>query len=391
VTKFGNTGSFTFTPDKSDTDVTSFSYTFNGGVCANSVSVAAGKSLTVKLSPPLAGPNVLYVCATDSAGNISGATAYVFYVTPKDTADTPGDVTGDTYPDLFVIDDGGNLRMFAGNSWGDLHRGADAAHRDGKALRCDLGGTEQEVAANCWADAAGNPALITHFSDVHPGDGVTDLFARMPDGRFFVYQGDGYGGFDVSRRLAVGLPDNAPDPATYKRIIVGDYNLDKRPDLFLTTATGDLWALTGYTGAGFSSATKLLATAWLERDLVSVGDHNGDGAPDLMWRIQSTGELKLRYGKPATSGGAALESLATAGASLNGADLTYVTGWITASLPASHIYGVPDSTRDGIPDIWSMTQAGAVAIHKGGATTLGTVSAVIGADSDWLNTMLGFG
>ncbi|MCT9078969.1 FG-GAP-like repeat-containing protein [Streptomyces fulvoviolaceus] len=404
--KLGESGVFTF--GSTQTDVGSYKYSFNGNSCSKGPLTAAiatyddngftrrGMVSTLTTGVPLAGPNVLYVCAVDTAGNVSDATAYVFYVTPRDVPDKAGDVTGDTYPDLYAINESDDLVLYPGNSAGDIHRSLNASHFNGTSLDCDLTAEdEDEVLKNCWTDATGaTPALIAHHSDSYPGDGMTDLFARMPnskDKRLYLYKGDGYGSVDASQRLAVYLPDNAPDPATFTQMIVGDYDLDKRPDLFATTEGGGMWAFTGYSGASFRTATQISATAWAVRDLVSVGDHNADGAPDLLWRSEASDRLLLRFGIKATGGGSTLESLTTAAASSTGADEVYAEGWSETVTPVNLMYGTPDATADGIPDIWALAGDGSIKLYAGGASTIGTGTAVISADGNWKSYILTFG
>ncbi|MET7484708.1 DNRLRE domain-containing protein [Streptomyces sp. NPDC005538] len=374
--KFGTAGSFAFAPD-ADTDVTKFEYSFNSTAYSGSKTVTAGASGTVSLKPPVAGPSILYVRAVDSSGNVSEGTKYLFYVTPRDTADAVGDTTGDGKPDLLLIDENGNLRLYPASSTGDLHVSLDAAHRAGVPL-------VDNDESGYWKSATDNsPALIAHGGDLLPGDGATDLIARMPDGNLYAYRGDGYGSVDVSRRMSVRLPAGSPDPATFTQVILGDYNLDSRPDLFATTSGGALWAFSGYTGATFSAATQISATAWAVRDLVSIGDHNKDGEPDLLWRSGSSGNLYVRYGIADSGGGSTIASLSTAAGSLTGVDTTYATGWTETAKPTLHFYGTPDVTGDAIPDIWALNSDGSVDIYAGGGAAIGTATTVISANTTW--------
>lgn len=374
--KFGTAGSFTFAPDV-DTDVTKFEYSFNSTSYSGSKTVTAGTSGTVSLKPPVAGPSILYVRAVDASGNVSEGTKYLFYVTPRDTADTTGDTTGDGNPDLLLIDENGNLRLYPASSGGDLHVSLDAAHRAGVPL---IDNDE----SGYWKSATDNsPALIAHGGDLLPGDGATDAIARMPDGKLYAYRGDGYGSLDVSRRMSVRLPSGSPDPAGFTQVILGDYNLDSRPDLFATTSGGALWAFSGYTGATFSAATQISATAWAVRDLVSIGDHNADGEPDLIWRSGSSGNLYVRYGIADSGGGSTIASLSTAAGSLTGVDTTYATGWTETAKPTLHFYGTPDVTGDDVPDIWALNSDGSVDVYPGGSAAIGTATKVISANATW--------
>ncbi|MFI1924810.1 MULTISPECIES: DNRLRE domain-containing protein [unclassified Streptomyces] len=388
--KFGTSGNFTFAPDE-DTDVTKFQWSFNTTTYASSKTVTAGASTTVSLPPPLAGPNVLYARAVDSAGNVSIGTKYLFYVTPRDTADVAGDTTGDGTPDLFAISSGGNLWMYPSSTAGDLHVGMEAAHDNGVGLLSDPDEDGVDHAPAYWTGADGTAALIAHGGDALGADGIGDVFARMPDGKLYVYPGDGYGSVDISRRMTLRLPSGSPDPATFDQIIVGDYDADGRVDLFATATGGEMWAFEGYTGATFLTVTKIASTAWLDRDLVSVGDHDADGAPDLLWRSGSSSRLYLRFGIKDSAGGSTIASLSTAAASKTGADEVYAEGWSTTTVPTSHLYGTPDVNDDGIPDLWALSSAGSIYFYKGGAAVIGTGTAVISADSAWATTKLRFG
>ncbi|MFF3504462.1 DNRLRE domain-containing protein [Streptomyces sp. NPDC003247] len=388
--KFGTAGNFTIAPDE-DTDITKFEWSFNTTTYASNKTVTAGASATVSLTPPTAGPNVLYVRAVDSAGNPSLGTKYLFYVTPRDAADKPGDTTGDGIADLYAISSNGNLLMYPSMTSGDLHVGLEAGQDDGVGLLSDPDGDGQDHLPGYWMGSDGKPALIAHGGDAVAADGVGDLFARMPDGKLYVYPGDGYGGVDISQRVTVRLPSGAPDPATFDQIIVGDYDADGRADLFATATGGEMWAFEGYTGATFLTLTKIASTAWLDRDLVSVGDHDKDGAPDLLWRSGASSRLYLRYGVADSAGGSTIASLATAAASKTGADEIYAEGWDTTTVPVTHLRGTPDVTGDAIPDIWALSSAGSIYFYKGGAATIGTGTAVISADSLWGTTKLMFG
>ncbi len=372
---FGQTGQFTFSPGGS-TDVVQFQYSFNTNTYSKSVSVAAGKSATVSLAPPVSGANVLYARSVDSAGNASEGEKYLFYVTPRDTADAPGDMAGDGRPDLFMINPSGDLRLFSSTKAGDLHTSLPGAHADGTNLET-LDGY-----AGYWTGEDGSPALITHNGDFLPGDGIQDLLARMPDGKLYLYRGDGYGSVDIEQRLAVELPSGAPAPSTYTQVLaVGDINKDRRPDVFVTSGS-ELWALLGYTGGSFTSATKLSSTGWDQRDLVNVGDVNQDGAVDLVYRDFTDSRLLLRLGKPDAVTGTSLTSLGSAAASLNGTDAQYGTGWSTTNIRL--MMGTPDVTGDRIPDIWAIASDGTIRFYTCTSTSGGSAVTVTGGG--WSST-----
>ncbi|MFJ5551179.1 hypothetical protein [Streptomyces sp. NPDC093225] len=334
---------------------------------------------SIKLKVDTAGPNVLYVRTVNKAGNLSAPTTYLFYVRPRASLDKPGDVTGDGFPDILAVDAKGNLRTCAGDATGDTDAWLPGAVDNGKP-----------VADGYWKDASGKSALISHSVDWFPGDGVTDLIARMPDGKLYVYPGDGAGRFDIGRRMEVLLPSGAPDAASLTQIVTTeDVTGDGLPDAF--ARAGDaFWAFTGYTGGSFGQAKLMSATGWTKRDIVGVRDISGDKVPDLVFRDDADPNrgLALRAGKPGASGGADLASLATAGAAVDSKDYTYATtGWGRAAMPL--VLGTPDASGDGVPDIWGVTPTGYQYLWRGGTTT--TLGDASGRDEDDWHTFLTIG
>ncbi|WP_066953957.1 DNRLRE domain-containing protein [Streptomyces lushanensis] len=393
---FGETGKFTFAiGDVKDTDIVKFVYSINSTnyasyVCANGKQGTSG-GLTVSCSttvtsvtatgvkPPSAGPNILYVKAVDAAGNISpDPSKHTFYVSPRPGADSPGDLTGDGTADIGHINAAGNFWADAVSMNGTVLSSTQGLHKSGTPLQ------ESGTAPHIW-DGDNSYALVTHNGDFAPADGVTDWVVRTADNRLFVYPGDGYGAIDVTRRVEVRLPANAPAPATFTEIkSAGDITGDGQPELFVAGGDGgdDLWVFTGYSGGAFSTATQMTTASWGDRDFVAIADYNGDGAADMTFRT-STGNLTLRKGILDADGvGTVLNSLGQSGSSLDGDDPYAVGAMPPADFPL--IYGSPDTpgdgnpdtTSDGIPDIWATNSAGALLRYKGGATALGAATTV---------------
>lgn len=375
---FGTLGCATFTANGSK-DTVEYDYSFNSSRYDHKLTVSAGASKQdCTLKPPVAGPNMLYARAVDSAGNTSEPRKYLLYVTPSPTADAAGDVTGDEIPDLYLIDGNGNLRMYPASNTGDIHVSLPAAHNNGVNLEGDTG-DEETTTTGYWTAEDDSPALITHNGDFLPGDGIQDIVARMPDGKLYIYRGDGYGSVDISQRTEVLLPSNAPSPADLTQILaIGDYNNDKRPDMLAVAGT-ELWAFTGYTGGSFTTATLMTAGSWDDRQLVNVGDVNGDGAVDLVYRTFVSNRLLIRYGIKNGTNGTTLASLSSAAGSSTGVDTQYAAGWDTATYTL--ITGTADVNGDGIPDIWARKADGSVVFFPCTKTGVGTPVTVI--SSGW--------
>ncbi|WP_327374176.1 DNRLRE domain-containing protein [Streptomyces sp. NBC_01216] len=341
--KFGKTGPMSFYSE----GAAKFSYSFDG-LNIKYINAVNGSATATDLTPPHAGPNWLQLYAYDTLGNRSVRGDYLTYVPPKDNADGPHDVGGDGQPDILAINSSGNLFSYSGGPGGDLYGSLAGSY----SVAQGTNGKPRLHPAGHWYDpATGQAALIAHYGDVYPGDGTTDLFARTPDGGFWLYPGDGYGSFNVDDRMKVRLPANAPASSTWTQIkAVGDVTGDKLPDLFLR-AGAEFWVLSGYTGATFQTATLMNSDAWERRDIVNVADINKDSVPDLLWRNLDNGNMYVRHGKPGSGTDSVdLTSLKLAANSLNG-DVKYGTSWTEANV--STAIGIPDVNNDGIPDIWA--------------------------------------
>ncbi|MFE1437145.1 DNRLRE domain-containing protein [Streptomyces sp. NPDC058739] len=391
--KFGTPGSFTVRA--LNTDVVRYEYGYNSPNYTGSLNRTSGTATSVSAlisnaKPPAAGPNVLYIRTVDGAGNVSEPTRYYFYVTPRDQADKPGDFTGDALPDLMTVTDTGNLALYPSQSdgaatpkgTGDLNYAMSGAYRANPDKDPNGDNLPPFVAA---PSGHFNGALITHNGDIYGGDGLQDLVVRV-GGKLWVYPGDGYGAVNIDRRREILLPSTAPDPAMFTQIVsAGDATGDGRTDFFATVTNGsntELWAFTGYHGATIDQATRLSPSGWHCCDIVTVQDITGDGVTDLIFRGDTTGQLKLRKGI-AENGGVKLTSLASSAGSADGADSVYgSSGWTAASIPM--LIGTPDANGDTIPDIWTVRSDGSVRIYSGSRTALsGAGTEVVPPNSYW--------
>ena len=98
----------------------------------------------------------------------------------------------------------------------------------------------------------------------------------------------------VRRRRPPFLNETAPTVANFRRFprrALSDFTPDLRSDLLWRGTAGDmwLWPMEGMV-AGPEQYMSTVAQAW---QIVSIGDHTGDGTADLLWRHATTGAMYL--------------------------------------------------------------------------------------------------
>lgn len=124
------------------------------------------------------------------------------------------------------------------------------------------------------------------------GDGRPDVLARRDaTGELVLFPGDGKGGIGAGRTIGSGW-------GGYSQLTgVADFDGDGKPDLVARqTATGALWLYRG-DGRGGWLRRAAIGTGWQGlSEVVSVGDWDGDGRPDLIARNDPTGRLYLFRG-----------------------------------------------------------------------------------------------
>ena len=250
----------------------------DGTVAANS----SGQATSCPITPTLWGTNILYVAAVDKAGNISHVVAYYFYVPwDPDKHPVPGDVDGDSIPDLLATGTGiGNdLTLYSGNK---LPRSGGSTDLEPSTSTAS---TEAESPdGSSWQDYQ-----VTHrgpVSQVSASANVDDLYAHKNGGAsLYLYKnapshpgispqfGDtsgivtiprpacsvscsGYGS-DWSAVTQILSPGDAWNPTA----TADDTTDDGEPSL-LTVENGELWLFQGSYAPGLQDPVELGSSGW---------------------------------------------------------------------------------------------------------------------------------
>lgn len=321
----------------------------------------ASASATVPYTPTQWGTQYLYVATVDNAGNQSPTTAYPFYVPDAGNYQVnPGDVDGDSRPDLLGIGDDGSLYIY---------RTAATSGNTHLPARALASGTDQSVDGISWGGT-----LIAHRSALRSSTSVDDLWA-LKNGTLAYYTNNIYtpGGigahngayysYDDSVTVIPPSCDSGTSCTGYtgtwsdvrQMIAMGDVNGDGYPDLVMAKTgngtTGTLWFYPGTATPGLLGAPQRIGTSgWDAWDLISPGDSTGDGIPDIWARNnQSTGTYVgsiQMYRLQVSSGTVSVAAPLTDGG----------TSWGPASRPL--ITSPGDTDGDSVPELYSITNTG---------------------------------
>jgi hypothetical protein len=177
-----------------------------------------------------------------------------------------GDLDGDAKADLAAIDSAGRLWVYPGKA--TVYPGTGPRSASYFATRFQAG--------TGW----GNFTALVRHGDWN-NDGKQDLLARDPQGRLFLYAGTGVRPGVVRNGVQIGTGWNS-----YADIVgVGDTNDDGFDDLMgrrdgaLTVYLG-----TGNAAAPFRRTTVTTGSGWYGDLLTTIGDWNGDGNTEYMFR-----------------------------------------------------------------------------------------------------------
>ncbi|WP_188285046.1 FG-GAP repeat domain-containing protein [Streptomyces sp. CBMA29] len=273
------TGTFTLkVSGPASQDTVRFEYALNremsvGGGNA-SVPVGPDGTAKVKLTPTQWGGNWLNVQTVDRAGNVSPVVRYEFSVASATEQDHVGDLNGDGTADLLATGTDGKLYVLYGKGDGTLKKAVTYA---------DSG--------DDWA-----PGTIVRNGD-NNFDGYQDVLRFSGTGYASSYANNGLG--DFGRFGAMSAPWSRADGASWtvaRQILHGNSGSggpSGRMGDLLTVEHGELLRWNG--GYGPLTPT-VIATGLDHGTVITPGDITGDGIPDILVRDDSSGTLKLAAG-----------------------------------------------------------------------------------------------
>ncbi|MDQ0910783.1 hypothetical protein QFZ22_006768 [Streptomyces canus] len=233
----------------------------------------------------------------------------------------PDDLTGDGKADLAAVKDDGILWIYpgtgnaSGSTFGTRFQAGTSWQSQDAVTVGDLNNdgigdllSRQASDGTLWVyPGTGKPGMeafatryqvgrswqtqdVTRTGDFNT-DGLTDVLTRQAsDGTLWVYPGTGKPGMEtLGTRYQVGTGWKSQDVITN-----GDLNNDGRPDVLSRQASdGTLWVYpgTGKPGMGTLGTRYQVGRSWQTQNAIRTGDFNGDGLTDVLSRQASDGTL----------------------------------------------------------------------------------------------------
>lgn len=167
-----------------------------------------------------------------------------------------GDFNGDGRDDILWRNDSGAIMNFLGTANG--------------------GFTSNGTNSSVNVDTSWHVAAVGDFN----GDGLSDILFRNDAGVMFDFIGKADGGFANNGDNSYVAVDSTTQLAG-----VGDFNGDGLTDLLWRNSGGTIFDFLGTANGGFTNngdhSAVTVGSAW---HVASIGDFNGDGIDDILWR-----------------------------------------------------------------------------------------------------------
>ncbi|MFE7379774.1 FG-GAP-like repeat-containing protein [Streptomyces zhihengii] len=380
------TGTFTFKANTSPVetnDIAEYVWWTDDDTREKSAKPAAiGGSVTVSVKPMGNGPQYLYVRSEDAANNRSSVKSYLFVPSRSSGRDKLGDLNGDGLVDLVTIDPGsGTLWSYASRGDGTFGTGQAAKDESFASATVSVGGSwddddyyEDFIALQPAADDSSTYELWAYRGDgggkFESGDGAQRNLQLLE------YNCYSPGNPDCDKHWAKGaeivsVPSLSDDYGAAgdrdDQITEHDY-----PDL-LVKEGANLWLYLGSrTGAldDFSRPIALGNADWQDMTIMTPGDLNQDGLPEIWARDKTKGTIHQYTSKRTTTPGQGhvLADLTVYGDPAV-RQTSIATGFKAADVP--HLSTAGDFENDGYADLWARDGAGRTVEYPGQAPVNG--------------------
>jgi Ca2+-binding RTX toxin-like protein len=196
--------------------------------------------------------------ATDNGGYTPNDSNAAAFVSTSWSVVGTGDFNGDGFDDILWRHTDGTLSNWLNNAYGS----GGFIPNDANAAR---------FVPTSWT--------VVGTGDFN-GDGRDDVLWRNSNGQVSDWLGQANGGFVLNDAVALTQVDTA-----WKVVGTGDFNGDGRDDILWRHTNGSLSNWLGQANGGFVNNGAISGTfVPLTWTVVAVGDYNGDGRDDILWR-----------------------------------------------------------------------------------------------------------
>jgi len=181
----------------------------------------------------------------------------------------PGDFTNDGNPDILAVDASGYLRLYRGNGQGAWSTG-----------NAEYIGAQWNIFSRIAAPGDWD------------GDGSSDVLGVKSNGEVHLYRGDGRGAWLTGQGELIGTIFNTATAV----VTAGDFSGDRKPDLLVKRSDDTFWMYRGNGAGGWvTGSAEPLGSGWSFPTIAAPGDFSGDGKPDVV-AVTTAGQLVMYRG-----------------------------------------------------------------------------------------------